>query len=945
MKRSYIDYAMSVIVSRALPDVRDGLKPVHRRILYAMKEGGYDSTKAFRKSARVVGDVIGKYHPHSEAAIYDALVRMAQDFSMGVMLIEGQGNYGSMDGDGAAAMRYTEARLRKVAETMLEDIDKETVLFQPNYDNSEFEPEVLPASFPNVLVNGAVGIAVGMATSIPPHNLGEVLDACLAMLHDPAIDDDTLLTHVHGPDFPTGGIILGQQGAKEALKTGRGRVLIRARTSIEEPKRDRNSIVVTEVPFQTNKSRLIEKIADMVRAGTIENISDIRDESDRDGVRVVFELKKGAIPDVVLSQLYKHSGLQTSFSIQMLALHDGKPQTMSLRQVLEAFLVFRDDVIVRRSRFQLNRSRTRAHVLVGLLCAVAHLDDVITLIREAADVITAREQLMARTWGAASILPFIRMIDNENWTSDEPYQLSETQARAILELRLQRLTGMERNKLEEEARGLVEDIERLNGLVNDPELRRGLMVTELTDIRTKFATPRRTEIADFISDIDEEDLIQREDMVVTLTHRGYIKRVPLSVYRAQRRGGKGLSGVAVMEDDFVCDLFVASTHDELLFFTDRGMVYSMKVWRLPMSSRQSRGRAIVNLIPLTKTERVTRLLSLPSQGEVDSYSLILATASGHVRRNSLRDFTEVKRNGKRAIKLDTDDSLIGAVITPNEGHDILLSSRRGMAIRFAVDGLRVFASRSSIGVRGLRLRRDDRVVSLAALSHSRVVDSIELRDQYLRGSTLYRRRLADPSVALSSDDAKAVDAWMNDPQYQNIAAEEQIIVTITSDGYGKRSSAYEYRMSNRGGVGIAGIEFGNRVPLLEHMTDDTPGVVASFIISAHDDLMLITRSGQMIRIPVKDVRVMGRRTQGVRLFRLDEKDEDEYVVSVVRLERSEEDAEADDPDSGAEASNAGSANNAGNAESPQGAVGGDASSDSAMPSSSSLPDSSGQAPE
>ncbi|WP_173982724.1 DNA gyrase subunit A [Magnetospirillum sp. SS-4] len=844
MKRSYLDYAMSVIVSRALPDVRDGLKPVHRRILFAMKEAGYDYNKPFRKSARIVGDVMGKYHPHGDSSIYDAMVRMAQNFSMRLMLIDGQGNFGSMDGDPPAAMRYTEARLARSGHALIEDIDKDTVDFQANYDESTHEPVVLPARFPNLLVNGAGGIAVGMATNIPPHNLGEVIDACCAYIDDPEVTPERLMELVPGPDFPTGGTILGRSGIRAAQLTGRGSVVMRARVHIEDIRKDREAIVVTEMPYQVNKARMLEQLAELVRDKKIEGISDLRDESDRDGVRVVIEIKRDAIADVVLAQLYKFTPLQTSFGVNCLALNGGRPMMMTLKDIVRAFINFREEVITRRTIFELGKARDRAHVLAGLAIAVANIDQVIALIRSAPDPATAREQLMARAWPVGDVAPLIQLIDEPGrGIADGAYRLSEIQAKAILDLRLHRLTGLERDKIGDELREIGRQIqEYLEILSSRPRLFE-VMRAELLEIREQFATARRTTIEENEFEADIEDLIAREDMVVTVTNTGYIKRVPLSAYRAQKRGGKGRSGMNIKDEDFLSQVFVVNTHTPVLFFSSSGIAYKLKVYRLPLGNPQARGKAMVNLLPLDEGETISTIMPLPEDESTwGDLHVVFTTSNGDVRRNLLSDFTEVRANGKIAMKLSDGERLI-AVQTCSETDDMLLATRMGKAIRFPVPEVRVFKGRDSTGVRGIRLEDGDEVISMSILRH--VDFESETRDSYLRGD-------------LPAD------------QSEKMAAQEQYILTVTENGFGKRTSAYEYRITGRGGQGIANID----------MTDKTGPVVASFPVNHEDDIMLVSDGGKLIRMPVDDIRIVGRRTQGVTLLRTAE---GERVVSAARL--------------------------------------------------------------
>ncbi|WP_052716573.1 DNA gyrase subunit A [Magnetospira sp. QH-2] len=886
MRRSYLDYAMSVIVSRALPDVRDGLKPVHRRILYAMKENGYEYNKPFRKSARIVGDVMGKYHPHGDQAIYDAMVRMAQDFSLRLPLIDGQGNFGSMDGDRAAAMRYTEARMAKAAHALLEDIDKDTVDFVPNYDETTGEPSVLPAQYPNLLVNGAGGIAVGMATNIPPHNLGEVIDACCAVIDDPDITiDDIIRDHMHGPDFPTGGLILGQGGIRSAFHTGRGSVIMRGRTRIEEIRKDREAIIISEVPYQVNKARMIEIIAECVRDKKIEGIADLRDESDRDGVRVVVEIKRDHQADVVLNQLYKFSPLQTSFGVNMLALNGGKPELLNVRQVLDAFIAFREEVIRRRTIYELNKAREKAHVLAGLAVAVANIDEIIALIRKAPDPGTARQQLMDRAWPALDVAPLIELIDEPGHrVVDGTYKLSETQAKAILDLRLHRLTGLERDKIGDDLQKIGDQIKEYLTILASREKLYELLRDELVAMKEQFNTPRRTTLEEGELDQDIEDLIQREDMVVTVSNTGYIKRVPLSTYRAQKRGGKGRSGMSTREEDFVSQVYVANTHTPVLFFSSEGMVYKMKVYKLPQGTPQSRGKALVNLLPLNAGETITTTMTLPEDEETWSDLFVMfATQSGNVRRNRLSDFTNVMANGKIAMKLGIGDHLV-RVRTCTEQDDVLLTTAKGKCIRFPVTDVRVFAGRDSTGVRGIRLVPGDKVIGMSALVH-RDMD-METRDTYLSAVSA-RRRLASSDYADRPED-KARDeenaTRLDETTIERLSSEEEFVLTITVDGFGKRSSAYEYRTAGRGGQGIGAIDLSRR---------DRPEttVAASFPVLSDDQLVMVTDGGQLIRVPVRDISFTGRTTRGVTLFRVAQ---DEHIVSVSRLRDEGDDLDEDD---------------------------------------------------
>ena len=860
MERSYLDYAMSVIVSRALPDVRDGLKPVHRRILYAMHEEGYEWNRPYRKSARIVGDVMGKYHPHGDQAIYDAMVRMAQDFSMRLPLIDGQGNFGSMDGDPPAAMRYTEVRLTRAAHEMLDDIERETVEFQANYDESAHEPEVLPARIPNLLVNGAGGIAVGMATNVPPHNLGEIVDACLAVVDEPDISIDRLIEIVPGPDFPTGGIILGRSGIRAAYHLGRGSVVMRGRTHVEQIRKNREAIIVTEIPYQVNKARMIEKIADLVREKRIEGISDLRDESDRTGVRVVIELRRDAMAEIVLNQLFRYSLLQSTFGVNTLALDRGRPQLMDLKALLRAFVEFREDVIRRRTVYELGKARERAHVLAGLAVAVANIDEMIALIRAAPDPVAARSRLVERPWPAEDMGPIIALLDEPGrGVVDGRYSLSEAQARAILELRLQRLTALERDKIGDELKTLsdkiVEYLEILESRDRVIEVLRG----ELEEIKESYATPRRTVIVESEFDQDIEDLIQREAMVVTVTHAGYIKRVALSTYRAQRRGGKGRAGMATKEGDFLEKLFICDTHTPVLFFSSRGKAYRLKVYRLPEATPQARGKALVNLLPLEKDETITTIMPMPEdEADWQTLDIMFATASGRVRRNRLSDFASVMANGKIAMKLDDGDRLVG-VETCAAGENVLLAARSGKCIRFAVDEVRVFSGRTSTGVRGIRLAKGDRIVSMTILRHTDI--DTASRDAYIRHANARRRTDGDGGVP---------ENGLSPETIARFEAAEEFILSITENGYGKRTSSYQYRTTGRGGQGIVNIETSLR----------NGPVVATFPVEAADEIMLVSGAGTLIRSPVADIRIAGRNTQGVKLFNTAE---GERVVSAARF--------------------------------------------------------------
>lgn len=876
MRKSYLDYAMSVIVSRALPDVRDGLKPVHRRILYAMKESGYDYNKPYRKSARIVGDVMGKYHPHGDSAIYDSMVRMAQTFSLRLPLIDGQGNFGSMDGDPPAAMRYTEARMNKTAHSLLVDIDRDTVDFKANYDDTTLEPSVLPAQFPNLLANGAGGIAVGMATNIPPHNLGELIDACCALIDDPDLSiDDLIENYIFGPDFPTGGIILGQTGLRSAFHTGRGSVVMRGKTEIEEVRKDRMAIIVSEVPYQVNKARMIENMAHLVRDKKIEGISDLRDESDRQGVRVVIEIKKGHHPEIVLNQLFKFTALQTSFGVNMLALNQGRPELMNLKQILECFLVFREEVITRRTIFELGKARDKAHVLAGLAVAVVNIDEIIKLIRGAANPQIAREQLMEKRWQAGEVEPLIQLLDEpDRQVEDGTYQLSETQAKAILDLRLHRLTGLERDKIANDLRELGAEIEEYLSILRSREKLLGLMRNELIDMRTQFATPRRSMIQEAEFEHDLEDLIQREDMVVTVTGTGYMKRVPLDTYRAQRRGGKGRSGMSTKDEDIVEKVFVANTHTPLLFFSSTGMVYKMKVYRLPLGTPQSKGKAMVNLLPLDPDETISTVMELPEdEAQAKDMHIMFSTASGGVRRNLLSDFTNVKANGKIAMKLDEGDAMVNVAICTGEDH-VFLTTHKGQCIRFASNDVRVFAGRNSTGVRGIRLQDGDNVISMSILNGGKWTS--DERDSYLRYANALRRREDENEVI-------ALPENLSQEQIDEMVSQEEFLLSVTERGFGKRSSSFEYRTTGRGGKGIANID----------MSERNGAVAGSFPVEAEDEIIMVTDGGQLIRTRVDQIRIGGRKTQGVTLFRVSD---GESVVSVSRFRDMGDDGESTDAD-------------------------------------------------
>lgn len=887
MRRSYLDYAMSVIVSRALPDVRDGLKPVHRRIIYAMYENGYDCTKPYRKSARIVGEVLGKYHPHGDISVYEAMVRMAQPFSMRLPLVDGQGNFGSMDGDGAAAMRYTEARLAKVAHKLIEDIEYDTVDFMPNYDESVQEPTVLPARFPNLLVNGSNGIAVGMATNMPPHNLGEVIDACCAYIDNPNISSEDLINIVPGPDFPTGGLILGQGGAKSAYLTGRGSVMMRAKCTIEEIRKDKEAIIVHEIPYQVNKAALVTRIAELVKEKKVDGISDIRDESDRQGVRVVIEIKKDFQADVVLNQLYKYTPLQTSFGMNMLAINHGRPMMMTLKDIIAAFVEFREEVIRRRTIYKLNKARDRAHVLVGLAIAVENLDPVIELIRTAPSPQEAKEALLAKAWPAGDVEALVKLIDEpDRKVENGVYRLSEDQAKAILDLKLQRLTGLEREKIHEELMGLGEDIKEYLSILASREKLYGIMRDELVEVKDEYATPRLTKIEDIEYDTDIESLIQREEMVVTVTEAGYIKRVPLNAYKAQKRGGKGKAGMTTKEEDFVTRLFVASTHTPVLFFSSKGLVYKMKVYKLPLGSPTSKGKPFINLLPLDEGENITTIMKLPENEEdCQNMSIMFATAQGNVRRNSLMDFVNVQANGKIAMKLDEGDKLVN-VFQCNEDNDVMLAAKSGKCIRFPVTDVRVFVGRNSTGVRGIKLADGDEVISMSMLKH--IDANAEQRDEYLKVSSAIKRMEAEAGDGVSiTPEQTGLLSLLTAEEFNKMKEREEFILTVTSTGYGKRTSSYEYRVTGRGGQGIANMEMSAR----------NKEVVCSFPIEDNQQLMMVTDGGKLIRMPVADIRIAGRKTQGVILFRTAD---DERVVSVTRLTADDGDDEELEEETGSE---------------------------------------------
>ena len=870
METSYLDYAMSVIVSRAIPDLRDGLKPVHRRILYAMNEVGNTHDKSYRKSARPVSDTMGKYHPHGDASIYDALVRMTQDFSMSLPLLDGQGNFGSMDGDKAAAFRYTEVRMEKAAAYLLADIDKDTVDFQDNYDGKDREPTVLPARFPNMLVNGAGGIAVGMATNIPPHNLGEVIDATLALIETPDLDSIQLMEYVPAPDFPTGGIILGQAGARKAYAEGRGSIVIRARSTVEEIRKDRFAIIVTEIPYQVNKATMIQKIAELARDKQIEGIAHVQDESDRLGVRVVIELKRDATPEVVLNQLYRFTPLQTYFGCNMLALNGGRPEQLRLRDFLTNFISFREEVVARRTAFELRKARERSHILCGLAVAVSNVDEIVATIRASADPAEARDKLMTRRWPAHDIVDYIKLIDDPSHTvnDDGTYNLSEIQARAILELRLARLTAMGVKEVTDELQELAGKIKDYLDILRSRDRIMEIISNELTEVKELFAVPRRSEIVEFSGDMDDEDLIESEDMVVTVTNSGYIKRTLIEEFRAQRRGGKGTQGMNTKDEDFVTTLFVANTHTPLLVFTSDGIVFKLKTWRLPPGGRNARGKAIVNLLPISQDATVAAIMPVDvPEEEWDNLQIVFATSTGGVRRNALSDFTNVMRNGKIAMKLPDDTRLIDARIC-HEDNDFLLTTRKGKAIRFPVTDVRVFKGRDSTGVRGIKLAEGDEVVSMSILRH--VDATSDERNAYFK----MRRAVTGEEGGEVADTTETISP----ERYAELSALEEWILTITSSGFGKRSSSHEYRVSGRGGQGIAAANLARR--------EDT--IVATFPVEDEDQIMLATDSGQSIRCPVDGISRQGRSSSGVRVFNTAK---DENVVSVAWIAEKHDEEE------------------------------------------------------
>ena len=881
MSSSYLDYAMSVIVSRAIPDVRDGLKPVHRRILYSMNQMGLDHNKPYRKSARVVGDVIGKYHPHGDSAVYESLVRMAQSFSMRAPLVDGQGNFGSIDGDRPAAMRYTECRLDKITTLMLEDIDKDCIAYQENYDGSESEPSVLPSKFPNLLINGAGGIAVGMATNIPPHNLTEVIDGCVAILRNPNTTEEELNAIIPGPDFPTGGMIIGRTGIRSAQQTGRGSVIVRGKAAIET-QNNRNSIIITEIPYQVNKSNLIEKIADLVREKKIEGIADIRDVSDRHGIRVIVELKKDAESDVILNQLYKFTPLQSSFGCNMVTLNSGKPELLSLRQIIDAFLEFRVEIVVKRTTYLLNKSRDRAHVLVGLAIAIANIDEIISVIRSSPDPATARDYMLKKKWIPKNVDSLIKLIDDPRHkiAEDGSYMLSIEQVQAILDLRLQRLTAIGRDEIEKELNSIGQDIKKYLEILSNRQVLDNIIEEELNNSKDSFGNPRRTEIMDIELDVDDEDLIPKQDVVITVSHKGYIKRVPLSTYRSQRRGGKGRAGMSTRDEDFVTQIFVENTHTPILFFSSTGIVYKMKGYKLPQGTPQSKGKAMINLLPLGEGENITTIMPLPeNEEEWENLLLMFTTENGNVRKNKLSDFVDVRSNGKIAMKLQGDDK-IKSVETCTDNDDVLITTSKGQCIRFRVKDVRLFVGRSSTGVRGIKLAKDNRVISATIINALNA--TTEERLAYIKMSKAVRGDL-EQEVEVNEDSIEDADPTvLSDEKYAEMGASEQFILSISNNGFGKRTSTYEYRVTGRGGKGIIAMVVNERNGDLSD----------SFPVDPSNQIILVTDKGKLIRCPVDDIRIASRSTQGVKIFDIDN---EEQVVSVERLGdiEADDDSEAD----------------------------------------------------
>lgn len=892
MKKSYLDYAMSVIVARAIPDVCDGFKPVHRRILYSMNENGFDYNKPYKKCARIIGDVMGKYHPHGDTSIYEALVRMSQSFSMNVQLIDGQGNFGSIDNDPPAAMRYTESRMSKIAHTLTEDIDKDTVDFMPNYDGSEKEPIVLPARFPNLLVNGSAGIAVGMATNVPPHNLGEVIDGAIAYINNPELTVEDLLRYIPGPDFPTNCDIIGQNGYVNAARTGRGSVIMRGSTVLEE-KKNKTSIIITSIPYQVNKAALVERIAELVKEKKIEGISDLRDESNKEGIRVVIELKKDAMPDVIINQLYSFTQLQSNFSVNMLALNKGKPELLGLLDVIRLFTAFRKDVVIRRTNYLLNKDRERAHILIGLRVAVNDIDEIIKLIKASPDTSTAREELLSRSWNASVVVELVELVqDRRNKIDNGKFYFTEEQARAILDMKLSKLTGLESDKIDNELQELSQRINEYLSILRDEVKLMNIIKDELTEIKDSFAKPRKSQILNDSSDFDVEDLIPKEDMVIISTMNGYIKRVPLSSYKAQNRGGKGKSGIAIHEEDLTTGITIADTHTPILFFSNIGKVYRLKTYKLPLGNNGTKGRALVNLLPLEKEEKITTILPLDSDKEKwINKNIVFATSRGNVRRNSMDVFENVQTNGKIAIKLEDDDKLVQVALCSDDNH-VLLSSKNGKCIRFPLEALRIFQSRSSSGVRGIKLESGNEVVSMSILRDSKI-DNLDKKDAYLKIPASDRIKIKEMllgEIAENKNDLMENDnilplknasvdllTSLTTREIKQLALDEEFLLTITENGYGKRTSSYEYRITNRGGIGITNIITSKRNGL----------VINSYPIEENQDIIMMTDKGTIIRTRAKDIRVSGRNTQGVTLM----KSEDKIVSTTIAQSENEIDGE------------------------------------------------------
>jgi len=862
MKSSYLSYAMSVIVSRALPDARDGLKPVHRRIIYAMYKGGYDWSKQFRKSARVVGDVIGKYHPHGDQAVYDALVRLAQDFSMSVTLLDGQGNFGSLDGDRAAAMRYTETRLAKISEFLISDIDKNTVDFQNNYDDTELEPVVLPAQYPNLLVNGAGGIAVGMATNIPPHNLGEVIDGTLKYIDNNDITIKELMKSIPGPDFPTGGIIIGKQDIVPGYEKGRGSIKIRGEVEVEEGQKDRKKIIIKSVPYQVNKTVLIEKIAQLIRDKKIEGVSDLRDESNKDGVRIAIEIRKNISEQVIINQLYKFSPLQSSFGFNTLAINEKKPELLNLKQFIQIFVAFREKVITKRTLFDLKRAKDRVHILIGLFISIENIDEVISIIRKSKDPNDAKTLLLKKKWNFQKSKIDKNIIEISELSTKDEYQLSDHQVKAILELRLQKLTGIGHDEINSELNDLYQLILKYKKILNDKKELLSLIKAELAEIKKKFAVPRRTKLIGSVETVEIEDVIQEEKVIVTATNNGYIKRTPLTSVRSQKRGGKGKTGIVTRDEDFVSQLFTVSTLTSVLFFSSKGIVYRLKAWKIPEGSNTSKGKALSNIFPISADAKISSILPLPQDDSTwkDTF-LVFVTSGGKIRKNSLSDFENIQANGKIAMKLEKGDQIISVKIV-NKDQDVMLNTYSGKSLRISSSKIRIFKGRSSKGIKGINLKNDDKVISLTVLNHIKITS--DESKAYIKKSRQ------------DDEDTEETNFEISAKKFDELKLKEEFILTITENGYGKRSSSYEFRESGRGGQGIINI-----------VTSERNGnIAASYSVKNDDDIMLITNSGQMIRCKVSEIRIAGRNTQGVRIFKVE--DNDKVVSSVCLTEETED---------------------------------------------------------